>query len=163
MSDIPVDTCATAPPRQPIAEEVTELVLELARRLHAYCEEQVARLDLTAAQALLLRQIVGAVPMGEIAGKLGCDASNLTGIVDRLETRGLVERRVNPADRRVKQLVLTGAGSRLRERAAAISMVAPGVSALSADELRALRELLRRAIGAPTAQRADPSAPGDPS
>jgi len=150
MSDVPAISCSSAPPLQLLAEEVTELVLELARRLHARCEEQVAQLDLTAAQALLLRQIGGARPMGAIAGRMGCDASNLTGIVDRLEARGLVERRVNRADRRVKQLVLTEAGTRLRERAVAVSIAAPGVSALSSAELRTLRELLRRAIGAPT-------------
>src|ERR671914_1583759 len=50
------------------------------------------------------------VPMSSLAGKLFCDASNVTGIVDRLEARGLIERRPAKHDRRVKLLVLTEAG-----------------------------------------------------
>ena len=56
------------------------------------------------------------VPMGRLAETLSCDASNVTGLVDRLEARGLVRRRPSPADRRVKVLELTPAGSRLRAR-----------------------------------------------
>jgi DNA-binding MarR family transcriptional regulator len=56
------------------------------------------------------------LPMGRLAGTLGCDASNVTGLVDRLEARGLVERRTSPSDRRVKVLQLTPAGARLRSQ-----------------------------------------------
>ena len=51
--------------------------------------------------------------MGELAEHLYCDASNVTGIVDRLEGRGLVERKPDPNDRRVKRLVLTPQGQTL--------------------------------------------------
>ena len=54
------------------------------------------------------------VSMGRLAETLGCDASNVTGLIDRLEARGLVERRAAAGDRRVKALHLTPAGSRLR-------------------------------------------------
>ena len=54
------------------------------------------------------------VPMGQLAETLSCDASNVTGLVDRLEARGLIRRRSSSADRRVKVLELTPAGSRLR-------------------------------------------------
>jgi hypothetical protein len=43
-------------------------------------------------------------PMGELTTALVCECSNLTGIVDRLESRGLVERRSSPTDRRVRVL-----------------------------------------------------------
>ena len=52
--------------------------------------------------------------MGRLARGLGCDASNVTGIVDRLEARGLIERRPGAGDRRVKVLVVTVTGERLR-------------------------------------------------
>src|SRR5207302_5634338 len=55
------------------------------------------------------------VPMGRLADTLSCDASNVTGLVDRLERRGLVERRPSAEDRRVKVLELTPTGSRIRE------------------------------------------------
>src|SRR5215831_17472617 len=54
------------------------------------------------------------LPMGRLADTLGCDASNVTGLVDRLETRGLVQRQPSAGDRRVKVLHLTPTGSRLR-------------------------------------------------
>src|SRR4051794_11604606 len=47
------------------------------------------------------------VPMSELADALQCDNSNVTGIVDRLEDRGLVERRSAAHDRRVKMLAVT--------------------------------------------------------
>jgi DNA-binding MarR family transcriptional regulator len=53
-------------------------------------------------------------PHGELAETLSCHASNVTGLVDRLESRGLLRRRPAPADRRVKVLVLTPTGLRLR-------------------------------------------------
>src|SRR3954454_14651839 len=56
------------------------------------------------------------VPMSELAGALHCDNSNVTGIVDRLEDRGLVERRSAAHDRRVKMLAVTERGAELRER-----------------------------------------------
>ena len=52
--------------------------------------------------------------MGRIAETLSCDASNVTGLVDRLESRGLVRRRPASGDRRVKVLALTPAGLKLR-------------------------------------------------
>src|ERR1700752_3052466 len=54
------------------------------------------------------------LPMGRLADPLGCDASNVTGLVDRLEARGLVRRHPSVEDRRIKVIYLTPAGSRLR-------------------------------------------------
>src|SRR2546425_11261156 len=55
----------------------------------------------------------GSIPMSELAGALHCDSSNVTGIVDRLEQRRLVERRSAAHDRRVKLLELTDRGVEL--------------------------------------------------
>ena len=52
--------------------------------------------------------------MGRLAETLSCDASNVTGLVDRLESRGLVRRAPSAEDRRVKVLQLTPTGARLR-------------------------------------------------
>ena len=52
--------------------------------------------------------------MSRLADTLSCDASNVTGLVDRLESRGLVRRQSSLQDRRVKVLQLTPAGARLR-------------------------------------------------
>ncbi len=53
-------------------------------------------------------------PMGSLAKACECDASNVTWMVDRLEARGLVERRMLPTDRRVKTVALTPVGAKLK-------------------------------------------------
>src|ERR671930_1656965 len=54
------------------------------------------------------------MPMSALADALHCDNSNITGIVDRLEAAGLAERRPDARDRRVKAVVLTKKGERMR-------------------------------------------------
>jgi len=87
------------------------------------------------------------VPMRELALALACDNSNVTGIVDRLEARGLVERRADPNDRRVKMLVVTPEGAALRRRVKERMEEPPeALKHLSPDEQRELRDLLRKAL-----------------
>ncbi|MER7000576.1 MarR family transcriptional regulator [Streptomyces sp. NPDC000410] len=70
-----------------------------------------ARDKLTASQGKTLSVLRhGPTPMRALAETLACDASNITGIVDRLEKRGLVRREPSPGDRRVKNVVLTPEG-----------------------------------------------------
>jgi DNA-binding MarR family transcriptional regulator len=94
--------------------------------------------------ALRLIEPGDGVPMSSLAGMLFCDASNVTGIVDRLEARGLIERRPSPKDRRVKLLVLTEEGARLRESAyRQMTTPPPAIAALPLKHKRALRDALR--------------------
>jgi DNA-binding MarR family transcriptional regulator len=127
-------------------EEIVRLVMDLSRNLMSHYDAKLAELHLTLPQALLLRQLGDALPMNEAAGKLHCDPSNVTGIVDRLEARGLIERQHVATDRRVKQLALTPAGRRMRRRVEAILSTAPGVSDLAAAEQAALLTLLTRSL-----------------
>src|ERR1700692_3957388 len=75
-----------------------------------------AKLDLSPIQCHVLHLIEPGrpLPMSRLADTLSCDASNVTGLVDRLESRGLVRRQPSAQDRRVKVLQLTPAGLRLR-------------------------------------------------
>src|SRR4029453_16225567 len=87
------------------------------------------------------------IAMRELADGLHCDPSNITGIVDRLGDRGLVERGSAPGDRRVKILTLTEEGSALRMRLLdRLSEPPPGLGKLTVGEQRQLRDLLRRAL-----------------
>ncbi|WP_338863557.1 MarR family transcriptional regulator [Myxococcus stipitatus] len=107
-----------------------------------------AEFELSPVQAHVVRQL-GEAPlaMSTLANYLSCDASNVTGLVDRLEARGLVERRSSEQDRRVKMLVLTEAGAALRERLMARMAEPPElIAALSDEDLRALRDIMRRAL-----------------
>jgi len=69
--------------------------------------------DLTVAQAQLLC-VLTEQPMGmaDLTGVLGLERSSLTGLVDRAEQRGLVERQADPSDRRAVRVALTAAGAK---------------------------------------------------
>jgi DNA-binding MarR family transcriptional regulator len=127
-------------------EEIVRLLMDLSRNLMSYYDTKLAELRLTMPQAMLLRQLGDALPMYEAAGKLHCDPSNVTGIVDRLEARGLIERQHLTKDRRVKHLALTPAGRRLRKRVDAILSAAPGVADLAAADQTSLLNLLSRSL-----------------
>ena len=87
-------------------------------------------------------------PMHELAALLACDNSNVTGIIDRLETRGLVSRQTYEQDRRVKHVMLTPLGEELRdELLARVGRTPAGLDRLSTDEQAQLRDLLRRVAG----------------
>lgn len=87
------------------------------------------------------------VPMSALATALHCDNSNVTGLVDGLESQGLVERRPAEHDRRVRMLVVTERGMDVRARLVEVmSEVPPELAALSAADQRALRDVLRRAL-----------------
>src|SRR6266508_2921209 len=108
-----------------------------------------AELRLSPAQCHVLHLIEPErpVPMGQLAETLACDASNVTGLVDRLESRGLVRRRPSAGDRRVKVLVLTSTGSRLRTLLLD-RMTAPpaALERLSPREQRSLVRILTRLL-----------------
>lgn len=83
--------------------------------------------------------------MSEIATVLHCDNSNVTGIVDGLEERGLAVRTASAQDRRVKLIALTSGGRRVRTRLMRAVEKPPGwLVGMSATDQRALRDLLRR-------------------
>src|SRR5712692_4220323 len=87
------------------------------------------------------------LPMKRLADTLSCDASNVTGLVDRLESRGLVRRQPSPQDRRVKVLQLTPTGARLRTHL--LRQMTGGslpLSRLSLDQQRTLVEILETLV-----------------
>src|SRR6266545_1839338 len=88
--------------------------------------------------------------MGSLAQAWHCDASNVTWMVDRLQERGLVERRTRPTDRRVKAVVLTELGSRTKAEVLATLYEPPaGLRGLDRPDLDALRDVLARLSPAP--------------
>jgi MarR family transcriptional regulator, organic hydroperoxide resistance regulator len=87
------------------------------------------------------------VAMGRLAETLACDASNVTGLVDRLESRGLIVRRPSDSDRRVKVLVLTPTGARLRAQLQKRMTDPPDpLRRLSAAEQQTLIRILERLL-----------------
>lgn len=87
-------------------------------------------------------------PMRAMASALCCDASMATWLVDRLEERGLVERRTPPNDRRVKTVVLTPLGIKIRKRLRESFYDPPdALMDLDASSLELLRNELRKLPG----------------
>src|SRR5215213_8587724 len=124
------------------------------QRLFAMAQE----FELAPQQMIALRML-GAGPrkMSELAQALFCDNSNVTGIVDRLEERGLVRREAAEGDRRVKLLVLTKEGERMRgEITKRMAEPPPPIASLSEADQQALRDILKRAVeGISDAEAAD--------
>jgi DNA-binding MarR family transcriptional regulator len=123
-----------------------ELIHLSKRRFVAIASE----FDLSPPQVMALRQLDPAEPkpMSELAVALRCDNSNVTGIIDRLEDRGLVERRPGEHDRRVKMLMITERGAQVRAGLAARLDEPPEALAnLSPEDQLALRDIMRRALG----------------
>src|ERR1700736_3998152 len=101
-----------------VDEEVLDLMFQVLGLLKHHFHTAIVDMGLTPQQAHALRSLdpTRSVPMRELATSIMCDASTVTGIVDRLEERGLVERRPSPGDRRVRGLVVTPAGIEARDR-----------------------------------------------
>jgi len=137
------------------ADQAWALLLQVAFALvHAHFAAAVAELDLAPVQAKALHELNVEPPisMRELAERLKSDPSNVTGLIDRLEARGLVERRPDPNDRRIKGLALTAAGARMRERLFARLYAAPrSVAQLSERDQRTLADVLQRVLSVSSA------------
>jgi len=129
---------------------IIELCFSVRDWWSALCEE----LDLTPAQGMALRSLDRPLPMSTLADALACDASNITGIVDKLESRGLIARRGDDHDRRVKMLCVTERGRSLRDRLVRRLLEPPAtLAALSHDAKGRLTATLRNLIGELTRMR----------
>ncbi|MFE1368391.1 MarR family winged helix-turn-helix transcriptional regulator [Streptomyces anulatus] len=133
----------------PLTLEVVELIGSVVARYHEEYDRAAAEHSLTGAQARVLGLLsLEPLPMRKIALRLKCEPSNVTGIIDRLETRELVERRPDPSDRRIKLAAATEKGRRTaRELRDALDFAREPLAALSDAERTVLRDLLRRMLG----------------
>jgi len=141
----------TSPVKHPAAvQEAWSLVGRLFWQMRPRMLAVAGEVGLTPPQMFALRALdpQQPVPMRELAAQLKCDSSNVTGLVDGLEAQGLVERRSADHDRRVRMLVVTERGAQVRARITeAVEAVPPALASLSAQDQRALRDILRRALG----------------
>ena len=101
---------------QRLARRVWSRMFDFLMRTAPERNRSLGRRGLTPNDARALSSLdrLAGRPMRELADQWECDASNATWIVDRLERLGLAERRPVPGDRRVRQVVLTSEGERLR-------------------------------------------------
>ncbi|MBW4061007.1 MarR family transcriptional regulator [Candidatus Saccharibacteria bacterium] len=123
-----------------------QLMMQSKHQLHAVAEA----LGLSAMQAQTLMMLgEDAMTMSAIGRSLACDASNVTGIVDRLDAAGMINRQLNQSDRRVKLVDLSDRGSETRGKIisgiveAEIARIGP---ALTNEEVETLNGLLQKLI-----------------
>ena len=144
-----VSACATSH----LGSVVEELWAILLGPVYQTIREHVGELGLTRSQGRLL-YLLGfgeSVSQVQIARILDCDPSNVSTLADLLEARGLIERRVDPLDRRVRVLALTSDGQAVRGRlSASLAQAERSIARLDASEQSILRDLLLKAFGSQT-------------
>lgn len=130
---------------------LVELIFVLSDDLKGVVGDILAELELTDALADALWQLDPAGPppsMRQLAAGLRCDPSTVTFLADRLMERGLIDVRVDPADRRRKMVTLTPKGADIRQRLLATLTNRTSMTRLSPEEQRQLYNLLSRAVTA---------------
>lgn len=137
--------------RQAAKEPFLPVMRELARTFqafNAYDDEHVRQMGLTTPQFDVICTL-GNTPgmtMGQLAEKTLVTKGTLTGIIDRLERKGLVRREVPPENRRCFMIVLTIEGDRVFEEVfpAHIAHLKERFSKLSEPELEDIRLALQK-------------------
>lgn len=132
-----------------IDRDVCKLAHRFIQRLDIHVRRVAEELGITATQVVALRELSDPITARELAGRMVCEPSNVTFVLDRLEQQGLIERQPHPKDRRAKQIVLTPAGRRYRatvlDRLSTQSPLAP----LTAAQQETLRDLLQKLVAQP--------------
>lgn len=131
------------------ARALSAQLINVAERARVDFASVVSEVGLTPPQARAVLFLDQPAPMRSIATHLACDASNVTGLADRLQEMGVVER-VPGEDRRVKLLMLTDRGAALR--AEVVDRVARGstvTARLTGEERQQLSTLLDKLLADP--------------
>lgn len=116
-------------------------------KLLGYLSDKLAQSGITWPQFHALYHISDeGIPVNELARELGCNASNITGLIDRMIENGWVYREHSEEDRRVWLVRLTGEGSRLKEKLVPeyYANIRERLSVLNRQELESLKSMLER-------------------
>lgn len=126
------------------ALQAFDALQRVAMAVRRHLEDVGSKHGLTAPQARLVIALDRPMRMHAAAAATACEPSHLTALAAQLEHAGLLARETDPADRRARQLVLTAAGTAMRERLVPDVLAgAPVVSELDDAGCRRLTELLR--------------------
>lgn len=133
-------TTTTAPPDTQLASRLRLAVMRLARVLRQKAQEGITPSQLS---ALVSVEREGPVTLGELAALEGVQPPTMTRIVAALEEEQLVEREVDPSDRRISRLHITAAARRLldKNRSRKTAYLASRMRTLSDED----RDVLARA------------------
>lgn len=122
-----------------------------------YAANQIAdthNLTVMAEMTLCLLELNKAIPMKHLSSFLGCDPSNVTGIIEQLVNEGLVKRKEAAHDRRIKTVTLTKKGLAMREAFLTATTHArlPNLDNLTEEETEQLTRILSKAAGTSTTE-----------
>jgi DNA-binding MarR family transcriptional regulator len=125
-------------------------IVEFYEKLSNWEHEVVRGSDLTPGQMHAI-EIIGhenSLRMKELAEKLGVTTGTLTVTVDRLERKGLIERKPNETDRRSYRVVLTEAGEEhfARHHEFHLKLTEDIASTLSPEEFKTFEVILEKVI-----------------
>ena len=146
----------TAPHVSPDVLPSHRVPAHLARRFNQICLGVTAEiLDGEGLTPLLFGVLVAVLEepgrgQKQVADRMGVDAVNFGQMIDELEGKGLVERKIDPNDRRARELYVTERGAAVRRRLSPGLLAAQGrlLAPLSPDERTALLDMLVRVIEA---------------
>lgn len=141
-------------PSMDLAREVYNLLFQHFECEHRNWSAACREFGMTLPQAHLLRRLAPAMPMkmNGLADALDCDASNITGLVDKLEMRGLIQRQLERGDRRVKMIALTRPGIKFRAKLLKrLSEPSAAVTRLSLTDKKSLRRIVKQMLQTPDA------------
>ena len=136
-------TTLQSPTKAAIAAEAWRRIFDFLVATHAHRNRALERFGFTPgdSKAMLALDAEAGQSMGSLAAAWTCDASNATWMVDRLEERGFVERRAMAGDRRVKVVVLTPLGVKMKAALLEALYEPPSeLLELSLADLKALRD-----------------------
>ncbi len=122
------------------------LIKNTWQKLSRYYNQQLTSYDLSVPKALLLLEISpeGGENPKTLAAKLDLESSSMTGLLDRLEKKGFIERRPDPNDRRSILIFLTPSGITARQNIKALveQLDRKVQEALPAEDVKAFRRII---------------------
>jgi len=131
-------------------KNLARLIVEFYEKLSNWENEVVRGSELTPGQMHAI-EVIGheeSLRMKELAEKLGVTTGTLTVMVDKLERKGLIERRPHETDRRSNRVMLTSAGRRhfATHHEYHLKLTEEIASALSPEELATLEEVMKKVV-----------------
>src|SRR5246127_2360805 len=99
-----------------VNREILDKLTDLVKQAGAVGHSIAGGFGITPSDVLALFKLDGVLTMKELAQRMGCDASFVTAIADKLEKCGFIRREPGQRDRRVKNLLLTPEGTAAKER-----------------------------------------------
>ena len=103
------------PGNEDVIKDIVKSIRRLVRAEYLDSQKMSKQFGLTGPQSLVLRLLIkeGALSSADLSRQMYVTPSNITGIIDRLEKKGLVERIRKQGDRRVALITLTQSGQKL--------------------------------------------------